>query len=143
MRIPCRKCGKLNNKPSAKSFEDLNCSNCGAVLLKKEPQKILTNCEVCDLAQQIPMDQYNGYRCKSCGAHNNHPIKKPINGAGYSLNVEFTKTTINIDNRIMEALDKELEKINHWEGPKKLKPAKVKKGQFIRMLLKEHFGFKL
>ena len=143
MIVPCRKCGLLLTNEKAESFGDLSCPRCGNQAMKKESNNILTKCEHCNLAQQIPMNSYDGYRCKSCGKHNIHPIKKPINGAGYSLDVEFTKTTINIDNQIMEALDKELEKVNHYEGQKKLKPAKVKKGQYIRMILKQHFGFKL
>ncbi len=142
MLIPCRHCGKLGNKPTATNIKNMVCDHCGAQTMKTEPNKIITSCEECGLAQQIPMDQYDYWRCRSCGAKQNHPIKRPINGAGYGFDVEFSKTTINIDNELMNALDDHLVQINHWEGLKKNRPAKVKRGQFIRMLLKQHFGFK-
>ena len=142
MVIPCRRCGKLNEKPKANSTKDMNCDHCEAHLMKREEGKIFTSCEECNLAQQIPMDQYNYWRCKSCGARQNHPIKRPINGAGYGFSVEVSKTTINLPNDLMKALDDHLVEINHYEGLKKNRPPKVKRGQFIRMLLKQHFGFK-
>ena len=142
MKIPCRKCGKLNEKPKAFTTKDMNCDYCDSILMKKEEGKVITSCEECGLGQQIPIDQYDYWRCRSCGAKQNHPIKRPINGAGYGFDVEFSKTTINLPDDLMKALDEKLEEINHWEGLKKNKPAKVKRGQFIRMLLKQHFGFK-
>tara|TARA_R100000808_G_C2109647_1_gene124137 strand:- start:27 stop:458 length:432 start_codon:yes stop_codon:yes gene_type:complete len=142
MIIPCRKCGKLGERPNASNIKDMTCSFCGALTMKKETGKIITSCEECDLAQQIPINQYSYWRCKSCGAKQNHPIKKPINGAGYGFDVEFTKTTINLPDDLLEAIDDHLVEVNHYEGQKKLKPPKVKRGQFIRMLLKQHFGFK-
>ena len=142
MIIPCRKCGKFNEKPKANSIKDMYCDYCNGVLMKVESNKIITSCEECSLAQQIPINQYEYWRCKSCGAKQNHPIKRPINGAGYSLEVEFAKTTINIPTELMKALDEHLLEVNHYEGLKKNRPAKVKRGQFIRMILKQHFGFK-
>ena len=141
--IPCRKCGQIVKKDHVYRFEDMDCDNCGYRTMKKEAGRILTDCDHCGLVQQIEMVNYDGFRCKSCGTRNKHPLKKPINGAGYSLDYEFTKTTINLPVELLKELDKKLEEINHWEGQKKLKPAKVKRGQFIRMLLKQHFGFKL
>ncbi len=141
MIIPCRRCG-LKNEKDFKSFSDLRCEKCESILMKQEPDKILVECEDCTLGQQIHINQYDGFRCRSCGAKNRHPIKDPINGSGYSLNCDFLKTTINLDNDLVEAIDKKLESINDYNGKRKFKPPKVKRGQFIRMLLKQHFGFK-
>ena len=140
MIVPCRKCGLLADKKNVMSFEDLKCNRCNNQLIKQEPEKILTSCKKCNLAQSVPIRSYHGFDCKSCGHKNKHPIKKPLIGFGHSFGVEHTKTTINIDSDLLQRLDEELLKIN--KDVTKKKPGKEKTGKFIRMLLKQHFGFK-
>lgn len=137
MKISCRRCGKFR---TIKSEDDLIC--CGRPLVKVMQDHIITSCEECDLGQQVPMDSFNGWNCKSCLHHNDHPIKKPTTGKGYSFgDLETQKTTMNFDVAILERIDQELEEINRGReeatGKNRLK---VKRGAYVRMVLKQHFG---
>lgn len=131
----CKKCGKKNHKSNFnKSVHEISCDYCGYRLIENKPDKIYLECESCSLGQHVDMYSFDGWSCKSCLHPNKHPAMEPIVGNGNAFHQPSKKTTFNFEVLLLEAIDDRLEEIN------KTSPYKLKRGAFIRLILKQKLG---
>ena len=134
MILFCKKCGYKN---TISEDDNLTCKNCFHHLIIPKHNKILVSCNSCDLGQQINFLPIKNWKCKSCTKENIHPLKRINVGNGNKFQEETKKTTVNLDLKTLNHLDAFLSQLNQDnEG------GKIKRGQFIRLLLKKQFGLK-
>lgn len=131
----CRNCGRKNIIDNENiKIENIKCSHCGSHLIEQKDNCIVLSCEDCGAYNNVHYQLFEGWNCKSCLHKNKHPSTIAISGNGNSFGKEFQKTTINIPSFLMKELNQYLHHINE-----KL-PIKVKRGEFIRLLLMKEFG---
>tara|TARA_Y100001972_G_C7560491_1_gene281515 strand:+ start:174 stop:578 length:405 start_codon:yes stop_codon:yes gene_type:complete len=128
------KCGYKN---TIEDDDSLTCKNCFHHLIVPKQNKILVCCSSCKLGQQINFLPIKSWKCKSCTKENIHPLKRINVGNGNKFAVPTKKTTINLDVVTLQHLDAFLEQLNQDN-----QGGKIKRGQFIRLLLKKQFGLK-
>ena len=134
MLLFCKQCGKKNIIENNNT--NYSCSNCGAHLVKNKDKKILVACNQCSLGQHIDFLPVINWFCRSCSNEHTHPLAIKNVGNGNSFAEPTKKTTINLDISIIDYLDQYLNELN------KDREYKIKRGQFIRLLLKKEFGLK-
>lgn len=134
MILFCRSCG--NKQTFGASAVDYTCSNCNSKMVKLQHKKILVACSQCKLGQSITFDHFHDWDCRSCGSTNPHPATVHVVGNGNKYTEPHRKTTINIESRVLESLDKHLQEIN------KDRDYKIKRGAYLRLLIKKELGLK-
>ena len=132
--IYCKNCGRGNEiKKDLSKLDDFKCSNCGSHLIEQKDNCIVLSCEDCGAYNNVHYQLFEGWNCKSCLHKNKHPSTIPISGNGNSFGKDFQKTTINIPSFLMKEFNLYLEQININS------PIKIKRGEFIRLLLMKEF----
>ena len=134
MILFCKKCGYKN---TVIKNDSLNCKNCFHSLHTPKQNKILVCCSSCKLGQQINFLPLKSWKCKSCTKEHVHPLQIVSVGNGNKFVAPTKKTTINLDVVTLQHLDSFLEQLNQDN-----QGGKIKRGQFIRALLKKEFGLK-
>lgn len=133
MILFCRSCGnKQTFEPTATTY---NCSKCNCKLVEPQHNMILVACNSCNLGQSVDAS-FSDWFCSSCDSVNPHPATLVVVGNGNKYKEKHTKTTINIEERVLQALDLHLEEIN------KDRNYKIKRGAFLRLLIKKELGLR-
>ena len=92
----------------------------------------MLTCHQCKNVLEVSLRNCKDITCNSCGNIITHPIKLKL-GSGEKL-TGLKKTTINLHHNEIDCLDDILDKMNSSSK------YKIKRGQFIRLLLRKELG---